>query len=291
MQPALKVENVSYYQASQCILDNVSFEVDKPQKVALVGLNGAGKSSLIQLLVNELQTQDGQIHFAGQAPTTQMVKNLLGYQAATMSAISSLTGAEYLNFCCLLKHRLHHQAQSWIEQLIEQWGLHSCLHVPTKNLSQGNLQKLNIAQAFLGNPNYIVLDEPSQNLDPVEQERFTSNLMQLPESVLCLFSSHHISEMVTIADQVLLLDKGRLIAQLQLKDLAQYWLVSEKEIVVPGEPDIQLIFSGKKSLLYRATGIENAETMAAALTEQVDILGNSQQALMPLFNLLANEAI
>lgn len=291
MQAALTVENLCYSSANKSILSDISFEVSKPQKIALVGLNGAGKSTLIQLLVAELACRQGQIRFAGAAPGDLQVKNKLGYQAATMGAIPYLTAHEYLDFCCLLKYELRANRQQWIDRVTESWGLGCSIHQPTKELSLGNLQKLNIAQAFLGEPDYVFLDEPSQALDPIEQQRFAQNLSQLPDSQLCLFSSHNVNEMVTIADQVLLLDKGRLIAQLYLQDLTSYWFTTSTMIEEVSEHNIELVFKGRQACLYQARTTSAEQELVSFVETKGNFLGNSGQALMPLFNLLASEAL
>jgi len=167
------------------------------------------------------------------------------------------------------------------------------------SLSQGNLQKLAIAQAFLSQPPFLFLDEPTQALDPLEQKRFIDNLNKLNFHQLCLFSSHHINEAVESADLVLMLHKGRLIALLDIEANDEFWFISHfglerlKPTLAEGQ-SIELV-SNKKRKLFRLKG--GSETLWKKTSNKLKLadpnfknLGNAAQSLMPLFAELANES-
>lgn len=299
----LTVKNLSLIAANKKRLDNVSFQIAKPantaKKVALVGLNGAGKSTLIELLTGQLQPSHGEIYFSSLAPCQPAFKNQLGFQAAAASAIPGVTVAEYFHLCCQLKSSLQKNAKTLIQKIVKDWQLENILSRPMHKLSQGNLQKVRVAQAFLGLPRIIILDEPTQAFDPIEQQRFHNNLAQLDSQQCCLFSSHHISETVETADQVLLLHHGQFIALLDLKQPNEFWFVTQLE---PGKIKMHLsaehlekCFS-RKNNLYKITKLDGSgytELMQKLFVEDSNLLqlDNAKQALMPLFSLLANEGL
>ncbi len=294
---ALSVKQLSLQVGGKKILDDVSFEIMAQKKVAVVGLNGAGKSSLIRLLIGELLPSQGKIGFQLFSPTKLDFKKQLGYQASGMLSLDNFSAREYLQMCCLLKNTHHSQIQSQLELVITQWGLSDIINQSMQNLSQGNLQKVMIAQAFLGQPQIIILDEPTQALDPIEQQRFIDNLAGLSHCQICLFSSHHINEAVETADEVLMLHQGKSVALLDLKATNEFWLVSqltEQQIVELADQPLSIELSYHKvKFLYRLKNIsyDEQQTLVDVLVKKDPCLinlGSANQVLMPLFSLLAN---
>ncbi len=304
-QPCLQVRQLTYSLKKQKLLQALSFEIPEKQKVALVGLNGAGKSTLISALAGLLDNIKGSITYPGNLPGPFAIGEHSGYQASDMMALPDLSVEEYLQLCSGLKSSIRHTSRSTnpdnnIKQVVESWGLEEHLKKPMSGLSQGNMQKLAIAQAFLGKPQYIFLDEPSQALDPLEQKRFIDNLSKLKDYKLCLFSSHNINETVQVADQVILLNKGRLIAVINLKVEHEFWLVSHLSIdklkVLAESDEIWSVHQQQGNNLYKLTGysVERYTQLCQKLAKE-DIefieLGQSRQTLLPLFGLLVNEVL
>lgn len=295
----LEVKNLVLNNGAGSYESQLSFALPGCRKVALVGLNGAGKSTLIRLLIGELAAGQGVIRFNNDQPTDLAFKDQLGYQASAMSFMDNLSSAEYLELCCLLKKSLTVNSAEKIRHVIDRWQLTEILNKPMKQLSQGNLQKLFIAQAFLGNPKVIILDEPTLALDPIEQQRFVDNIKALEKFNLCLFSSHHISETVAAADLVMMLHHGELIALIDLKADDEFWLISnlsaqQLEALAP-KASISLSYHKRKKL-FRISGLNRVEfeqfsSHASVSDKQSVVLGGGSESLMPLFSLLANEAL
>jgi|GEM_PF-228703 len=296
---SFQIQHLNYASGEQRLIKDVSLTMPTGKKVALLGLNGAGKSTLIRLLVGELTPTSGSIQYQSLSPDALLFKDKLGYQAAVMQALPGLSGRDYLELVCQTKQRTQNKVEAAIEQVVAQWRLQDILDKPMTQLSQGNLQKLIISQAFLGQPEYILLDEPTQALDPMEQQRFAENLNQLSGFKLCLFSSHHISETVQTADWVLLLHRGQLIAQLELNNVQQYWVTSslpaEELQTLADDIDFRLAYPGQSLNLYQLSANEaQMSRLRASLAhrdESLSLLGSAKTALMPLFTLLANEAL
>lgn len=296
---ALQLERLCLQITDKTLIDNLSFVIPYGKKVALVGLNGAGKSSLLRLLVADLEPSSGCVRVAENSPRTLAFKDRLGYQAANMQALPDYSALEYLQLCCQLKQSLAAEQNTHIQRAIQQWQLYPILHKPMESLSQGNLQKLFIAQAFLGSPHYILLDEPSLALDPVEQQRFIDNIVATRIEKLCLFSSHHINETVEAADLVVMLHQGQLVALLDLKAGDEFWLLSQMplEKVQSQVPEAKVRLSyHKKNNLYCISQLSSSEwesLLVNLLKEDTSLLGlgEPKQALNTLFALTANEGL
>ncbi len=296
---ALKVNQLALQSAGKDLLKTMSFDLPMGKKVALVGLNGAGKSSLLKLLVGELKPSSGQIRFDLGLTSEKKVKDQLGYQAASMQAISNLSVKDYLSLCVELKSSLKKSAEQVIQQAIETWHLKVVIDQPINQLSQGNLQKLMIAQAFLGQPRYIILDEPSQALDPIEQVRLKEQLLSISSEQLLVFSSHHINEIVEVADLVMILHHGELIAILNLQMKNEFWLVTtlnlEQVKQACSQVKLELIFQKKNQLIkFYDLSLNDWKKIIEQLKPQDEhliALGESHEAMMPLFSLLVNESL
>jgi len=315
LQPqALTVSQLCLSIGNKIIADKISFSIPSKTKVALVGLNGAGKSSLIKLLIGELKADEGDIRFQPElvegggngkfTPDSRSFKAKLGYQASNMLALGAVTAYEYLRLCCQLKGMLKSSVENQIAKVVEQWQLSEIISRPLTQLSQGNLQKLMIAQAFINQAEFIFLDEPTQALDPVEQQRFVDNLCELDDFQICLFSSHHISEAVATANLVLILHCGQLVALLNLDSENEYWLMTnlsqEKlESVISSFKhqmvSIELCYQNKNNLFcIRNLSAEIWKKLLqelAPIDQSLNGLGRASHAMMPLFAILANEQL
>lgn len=298
MSASLILRDICFKQSKQQIIFPTSISLSQEARVAIVGLNGAGKTTLLKLIVGELKPTSGAVEFSNGRSLSQLVAtSQLGYQAADMAALSELTATEYLQLCCMLKNYSPTVTEHNIQSVSKLWELEKILSMPVKKLSQGNLRKLSIAQAFLGDPDIIVLDEPTQALDPIEQERFTSNLLGL-KNQLCLFTSHHVDEAVRTAEDVLMMHQGSIVASLKFSDKRSFWVVSQElpeDIDSTLKAELTLSYRGKYNNLYRASGSqlnqEAFQQVARKYNLETSLLGGHSQALMPIFNLLANNEL
>jgi ABC-type multidrug transport system ATPase subunit len=197
------------------------------------------------------------------------------------------------------KPHLRESGDKILQQVVDAWELNALLKRPLNQLSQGNLQKVMIAQAFLGDPSYIILDEPSQALDPIEQQRLKQQLKLLGDNQLLIFSSHHINEIVEVADQVILLHRGELVASLDIQSNDEYWLVTSLNLEeiksINAQVNIEIICHKKNNLIKLAdVNNEQWSTLQQQLKQKDDhlvTLGKAGDAMMPLFSLLVNESL
>ncbi len=299
-QSFIRFNSVNYKAGEQTLLHEMSFELEAGGVTALVGLNGAGKSTLLKVASGELKPTSGEVTIDDLSPVDNRIKQKLGYQASTMQALPVLTVKEYLRFAFALKNIEFKSFSKLLDDVVCQWNLDSVLNKQLSRLSQGNLQKVMIAQAFIGEPDFILLDEPSQALDPVEQQRLSKNLSRLSKTQYCLFTSHHVSEIVASAARVLLIDSGRLIALLDLENEFEHWvLIDNREIDFLRNQErpieTKAVFRSRNKTLVSINhcydDVKKELNKISETFSSIRYLGMSRDALMPLFNLLANREI
>lgn len=288
------------------VIGELSLTLSKNKRVALLGLNGAGKSSFIRLLVGESKPDGGEILFSNNLktwhPQDLAFKKLLGYQADTMLSITEMTGREYLNLCGNLKELSSTENRASLERVVQQWNIGALLDQKMANLSKGNLQKLSIAQVFMADPKWLFFDEPCQSLDPLEQDRFNQNIKNLNDIELCLFSTHNVNHALEVADEIILFHQARIGYYFKSRRQNDYLLVctkSDPEFF----PELKLLalklnieINRYSEQLYQVRGLnsEQLEQFEQCLQKTqypIDFCLQESQAVMPLFRLFASGEI
>lgn len=191
----------------------LSFQVAAGEIVALIGLNGAGKTTLMRLAMGMLRPQQGVVRLFGQ-PLDALPSRAWGRVGALIEvplAYPELTARENLRVACLL----HGCDPGTVEDAVDEWGLGSVAERRFRRLSLGNRQRVGLAAALHHDPALIVLDEPSNALDPASVILLREQVTRRARAgAAVLVSSHHLDEVARIADRVLLVNAGRLIGQL-----------------------------------------------------------------------------
>ncbi|MGX5172779.1 ATP-binding cassette domain-containing protein [Aliikangiella sp. IMCC44653] len=295
---SLIVNKLGYQVANKQLLNQISFSLNNNEAIALLGPNGAGKSSLLKLLAGEMKPTSGSFKFTSDNQELPIQFSSIGYQPSHMEPIKYLSVLEYLHLCCYLKGIAQDAVEAEVKTLAKQWFFESYLLQPLASLSQGNMQKIAIAQAFLGSPKYILLDEPAQALDPLEQQRLIQNINQVKQSSSLIFSSHHFNEAVSAADRILLLDRGELIISLDLTQADQRWLIIERPdsdclAILNNNENIQIRSQTKHFIIANFLVQSELEVTACCepLSEQNvihQVYQSSRDAILPIFELLSN---
>jgi Cu-processing system ATP-binding protein len=199
-------------------LRDVSFSLVPGRLSALVGHNGAGKTTLIKLMLGLIRSDRGEIRVMGQDPAAGefSARRLLGYLPENVAFNAALTGRETLAFYARLK-RIR-PASAWA--LLDRVGLSDAADRRVGTYSRGMRQRLGLAQALLGQPRVMLLDEPTTGLDPALRQTFYEILNELRDGgATVLISSHALNELEDRAEHVLIMNRGRLVAQGTLAEL------------------------------------------------------------------------
>lgn len=199
----------------------------------LLGTNGAGKTTLMRMLCGILQPTSGTITFDGLDVREEGYRAILGYLPQDFGYYPEFTAMDFLLYMAALKGLPKQSAKRRANELLELVGLHGMGRKKIKTFSGGMKQRLGIAQALLNDPKLLILDEPTAGLDPKERVRFRSLIQQLGKDSIVLLSTHIVSDIEHIADEVLMMKDGNLIYHgawdEQMGDLERFYLAQFEE--------------------------------------------------------------
>ena len=199
----------------------------------LLGTNGAGKTTLMRMLCGILQPTSGTITFDGMDVREEGYRAILGYLPQDFGYYPEFTAMDFLLYMAALKGLSKQPAKRRANELLELVGLQDMGRKKIKTFSGGMKQRLGIAQALLNNPKLLILDEPTAGLDPKERVRFRNLIGQLGKDSIVLLSTHIVSDIEHIADEVLMMKDGTLIYHGawddQMGDLEGFYLAQFEE--------------------------------------------------------------
>ena len=199
----------------------------------LLGTNGAGKTTLMRMLCGILQPTSGTITFDGMDVREEGYRAILGYLPQDFGYYPEFTAMDFLLYMAALKGLSKQPAKRRANELLELVGLQDMGRKKIKTFSGGMKQRLGIAQALLNNPKLLILDEPTAGLDPKERVRFRNLIGQLGKDSIVLLSTHIVSDIEHIADEVLMMKDGNLIYHgawdEQMGDLESFYLAQFEE--------------------------------------------------------------
>ena len=205
----ISIQNVSMtYPNGKQALQDLSLDLQSPSLVGLLGPNGAGKSTLMKLLVAALLPTAGAIRVDGQAlpGAERQLKARLGYLPQDFGLFDELTVAQFLDYMAALKGL--RDARDAIREAIGAVRLEAQAKTRIRTLSGGQRQRVGIAQALLGSPPFLILDEPTVGLDPEERIHFCNVFSRTAQERLVLLSTHIIEDVQSVCDRIVVLHRG-----------------------------------------------------------------------------------
>lgn len=217
----IEVSHLTKKYGGHLAVDDVSFTVEDGQIYGLLGPNGAGKSTIMNILTGYLSATSGQVTVAGHPLPEEAdeAKACVGYLPEQPPLYPEMTVGEYLNFVAELKKVPRAQRKEQVLRAARRTGLEKVLPRLIRSLSKGYKQRVGIAQALLGSPKIIILDEPTVGLDPAQVIEMRKLIRELGEAHTVILSSHILSEVQAVCQQVLILSKGKLAASGTLQEL------------------------------------------------------------------------
>ena len=210
----IKVEHLTKCYGDFMAVNDLSFEIDEGHVYGFLGPNGAGKSTTMNIMTGCLSATEGTIKIGGHDiyEEPENAKKLIGYLPEQPPLYMNETPLEYLRFVGEAKGIRGAELRKQIEEVLEQTGIGHVKNRLISTLSKGYKQRVGIAQALLGNPKLIILDEPTVGLDPIQIIEIRDLIRKLGETHTVIFSSHILSEVQAICEQVLIIAKGKLVA-------------------------------------------------------------------------------
>jgi len=214
---SIAIHNISKSYGTQKALDAISFTINKGEIVGFLGPNGAGKSTLMKILTTYLTTDEGSAKVNGFDVNSQQkdVQLSIGYLPEHNPLYLDLYVREYLAF----NADVYKVAKSRIEEVIQLTGLTTESHKKIGQLSKGYRQRVGLANALLHNPDVLILDEPTTGLDPNQLVEIRNVIKNAGKDKTVFLSTHIMQEVEAICDRVIIIDKGKIVADKQLEKL------------------------------------------------------------------------
>ena len=216
---SIEVSGLTKIYGAQKAIDNISFEAKQGQIIGLLGPNGAGKTTTMKILTCFMPSSSGTARICGMEAGIDdlAIKQIVGYLPEHNPLYGTMYIKEYLHFVASI-HKLSNKKRR-VDQLIDQVGLGREQNKVISSLSKGYKQRVGLAQALIHDPKVLILDEPISGLDPNQLIEIRNLISQLKEKKTIIFSSHILQEVESICDKVVILDKGKIVADDQLSDL------------------------------------------------------------------------
>ncbi len=232
----LSLDRLTKHYGNKIAVDCVSATL-KPGVYGLLGANGAGKTTLMRMLCAILESTSGEVLLNGKEVTAMGAdyRNVLGYLPQDFGYYPNYTAMEFLMYISALKGIPKKIALKRSKELLEEVGLSHVANKKVKTFSGGMKQRVGIAQALLNNPDILIFDEPTAGLDPKERVRFRNLLSEYAGDKIVILSTHIVSDIEAIADEVLLMKKGKFVLQGTVQELTEKANGKVWELTVPAK--------------------------------------------------------
>jgi ABC-2 type transport system ATP-binding protein len=211
MEPLVRVTDLSRRFGRTLVLSGVNLTLERGEVLGLLGPNGAGKTTCLRILSGNLAPSSGRVEIGGSdlARDPVTAKSRLGYLPERPPLYPDLRVDEYLTFCARLRRVPRGQVAEAVAQAKRRCGLDESGRRPIAKLSKGFRQRLGIAQAIVHRPRLLILDEPTEGLDPVQIREVRGLVRELAQGCGVIFSSHILPEVQAVCDRVSILNRGR----------------------------------------------------------------------------------
>lgn len=219
------VKNITKYYGNQKALDAINFSIKSGEIVGFLGPNGAGKSTTMKIITTYLKPDSGSVLVDNYdiSENPQEVKKNIGYLPEHNPLYGDMYIKEYLEFTA----KMHQISKKNIPKTIQQLELESHTHKKIKELSKGYRQRVGLAAALIHNPDVLILDEPTAGLDPNQLHSILQLLQEIGKTKTILLSTHILQEVEAICNRVIIINKGKIIADDSVENLTKDKNLSE----------------------------------------------------------------
>ena len=257
----IEVQNLTKVYGGKTAVENVSFKIRNGRIYGLLGPNGAGKSTTMNIIAGCLSPTEGTVLINGYDICDQPTeaKRQIGYLPEQPPLFTDMTPAEYLTFVAEAKGVSDDLLDRQVKEVMNVTDLLSVKDRLIRNLSKGFRQRVGIAQAMLGNPDIIILDEPTVGLDPQQLTEIRSLVRKLGEKLTVIISSHILSEISELCDHVIILSEGHVVADSSMAELeAQVSPETVLHMTVKGDE------TGVREVLASVNGVGDVKVLSSS---------------------------
>ena len=250
----IEVKHLTKRYGNHVAVNDLNFTIDKGKVYGFLGPNGAGKSTTMNIITGCLGATEGEVLIDGHSITEEpmQAKRLIGYLPEQPPVYMDMTPAEYLDFVARAKGIPAKERAQQIETVTEKTRIQDVRNRLIRNLSKGYRQRVGIAQALLGRPEIIILDEPTVGLDPAQIIEIRELIRELGKEHTLVLSSHILSEVQAVCDAIMIISKGRLVASDTSENLTALFAGT-----VTLNLDVRATEDAARKVLDTVPGIEN----------------------------------
>ncbi len=286
----VELNRVTKYYGTKRALGPVTFRIEEGRTVGFLGLNGVGKTTLLKILACGLRPSSGKVTVGGVdvLEDPRSVRKRVGYLPETPPVYGDMPVREYLSFVGRVKGLSREAVRARVPEVEKRARISEVSNVPTRHLSQGYRQRVGVAQAIVHNPDLLILDEPTHDLDPVQIMEMRAMIQDLKDSHTILISSHILPEISETCDRLVILHDGRIVASGTEAELGRR-LTGTKRILVevalrePGDAskaeEALRGISGVSAVLPEPRG-SGAESVAFTVESSEDARGEACRVLV-----------
>ena len=268
----IELKHVTKRYGAKCAVNDISFTINKGEVLGFLGRNGAGKSTTMNMITGYISASEGQILIDGMDILEQPreAKRRIGYLPELPPLYMDMTVEEYLKFVCEIKEVRRKSQKAHLDDLYNLVKITDVRHRLIRNLSKGYKQRVGVAQALVGNPEVVIMDEPTVGLDPKQIIEIRKLISGLGENHTVVLSSHILHEVADVCDRVVIINKGQIVAQDTLAYLTHGIGESIRltvRIIGPEKPVTRM--------LREIPGVKYVETLGSREADSVDYLVES----------------
>ena len=252
---SVKVENLSHRYSIQWAIKDISFDLPDKGIYGLLGSNGAGKSTAMNIMSGVLKQTQGNVYVNGinMAEDPIEAKKQIGFLPQKPPLYTDSTVEEYLTNCAFLRMIAADKVKSSVDEVMEKCSISHFRKRLIRNLSGGYQQRVGIAQAIIHNPSFIILDEPTNGLDPNQIIEIRSLIKEIAEDRVILLSTHMLTEVQAICDHILMIEHGKLVFSGRIEEFDNY--------LTPDSIFVRLLEMPSVNDLMLIEGIESVEEL------------------------------
>jgi len=263
----IEIQNLTKKFATNTVLDNISFTVNKGEVLGFLGPNGAGKTTTMKIITSFWAPTSGSVKIDGLEVSTHslITRKKIGYLPETVPLYDEMKVLEYLRFIGQIRGLDKEQAKQRIKEVVQICGLAKVVHQLIEELSKGYRQRVGLAQAIMHQPDILILDEPTTGLDPNQIVEIRELIKKIGQEKTVIFSTHILSEVSATCDRVIIINQGKIVGEGSPRELISKIGVSELIYVK--------IKGSKEIVLEKLREMENVESVEVKDREAEDVYG------------------